>query len=60
MKCLVYSALCMGSMFLAYQLAASPPTTDPKWALQWPAIMAWMPIFLFGPLSVGLLDRVKT
>ena len=44
--------------FLSQQLAGSPP--KPSLAAQWPAIMAWVPIFVFGPLSVFLLDRVKT
>jgi lipopolysaccharide export system permease protein len=58
MKCLVLCGLCMGCVFLAYQLAASPP--NPNWVQQWPAAMAWVPIIIFGPLSVWLLDRVKT
>jgi hypothetical protein len=48
----------MGAVFLAYQLAATPPSD--AWARQWPALMAWMPIFIFGPLSVWLLDTMNT
>ena len=39
-------------------IAANPP--DLRFATQWPALMAWVPIFVFGPLAVFLLDRVKT
>ena len=56
--CLLLMGLAMGSIFLCQQIANTPP--KPELAAQWPAIMAWVPIFLFGPLSVFLLDRVKT
>ena len=58
MRCLISCALCMGTVFITYQLAAHPPQVD--WASQWPALMAWMPIFIFAPVSVYLLDRIKT
>ena len=58
MACLLLTGLAMGSIFLSQQLAGSPP--KPQLAAQWPAIMAWLPIFVFAPLSVYLLDRVKT
>ena len=56
--CLLLMGLAMGSIFLCQQFANTPPT--PQLAPHWPAIMAWVPIFLFGPLSVFLLDRIKT
>lgn len=55
---LLLTGLAMGSIFLCQQIANTPPT--PELAGQWPAIMAWVPIFVFGPLSVFLLDRIKT
>ncbi|HUB27959.1 MAG TPA: LptF/LptG family permease [Tepidisphaeraceae bacterium] len=58
MKCLFLCGLCLGTIFLTYQLAATPPTAT--WILFWPALMAWIPIFIFGPLSALLLDRLKT
>ena len=58
-KCLVLTGLGMGSIFLSHQLAGRPPA-DPAWTYAWPALMAWLPIFAFGPLAVFLLDRVKT
>jgi len=57
-KCLLLSSLCMGSVFVTYQIAATPPTPD--LVNLWPALMAWMPIFIFGPLSVFLMSQVKT
>ena len=56
--CLLLTGLAMGSIFLSQQMAGNPPTS--QIAAHWPALMAWLPIFIFGPLSVYLLDRVKT
>jgi hypothetical protein len=58
-KCLILTGLGMGSIFLCHQIAGSPPH-DPAWTQTWPALMAWVPIILFGPVAVFLLDRVKT
>lgn len=58
MKTLIYSGLCMTVVFLTSMLAATPPTDSIKW--EWPAIMAWVPIILFGPVAVWLLDRIET
>jgi lipopolysaccharide export system permease protein len=57
-KCLLLSGACLGSVFVTYQMAASPPS--PELLNLWPALMAWVPIFIFGPLSVYLMSRVKT
>ncbi len=56
-KCLLLCGLAMGSVFLCQQLAGQPPL---GWSAVWPALMSWMPIFIFTPLAVYLLDRVKT
>jgi lipopolysaccharide export system permease protein len=56
-KCMVLSGLCMGSVFLCYELAGAPP---PGTVQYWPALMAWLPIFIFGPLSAYLLQHLKT
>ena len=50
---------CMATIFVCQTLAGQPPQ-DLKLANVWPAIMAWLPIFTFGPLSIWLLDRLKT
>jgi lipopolysaccharide export LptBFGC system permease protein LptF len=57
-KCLILTGVGMGSIFLAQQMAGNAPTL--RFAEQWPIFMAWVPIFLFAPLAVFLLDRVKT
>lgn len=57
-KCLLLVGGAMVTIFICQTLATIPP--NPDWVDRWPALMAWMPIFLFGPLSVFLLDRVKT
>ncbi len=58
MKCLILTGVCMTTIFLTSMLASQPP--GPIWGGTWPALMAWMPIFIFGPISVWLLDRVQT
>jgi lipopolysaccharide export LptBFGC system permease protein LptF len=53
------TGLCLGTVFLSHNLAGQI-APYPAWANTWPAIMAWTPVFIFGPLSVWLLDRVKS
>jgi lipopolysaccharide export system permease protein len=57
-KCLLLTGLCIGSVFVTYQMAATPPS--PGMVNLWPALMAWIPIFIFGPLSIFLLSQVKS
>ncbi|HEV2294039.1 MAG TPA: LptF/LptG family permease [Tepidisphaeraceae bacterium] len=57
MRCAAVTGLCMGVIFLSQQLAGHPQG-GPQWANTWPALMAWMPIFLFFPVAVLLLERV--
>jgi len=57
-KCLVLIGMCMGVVFLAQQMAGNPPTGP--MATNWSALMAWMPIFMFAPLSLMMMERVKT
>jgi len=47
----------MGAIFVSQQLAGHPQG-GPQWEDTWPAIMAWLPILLFLPVAVLLLDRV--
>ncbi|MGH7178965.1 MAG: LptF/LptG family permease [Tepidisphaeraceae bacterium] len=58
-KLLVVVGLAMAGVFLCHQLASHPPS-GAQWADRWPAIMAWIPIFVFGPIAIWLLDRVQT
>jgi hypothetical protein len=57
-KCLALTGLGMGAIFISHQVAGKPPNLE--WAQMWPALVAWAPVFFFGPLAVFLLDRVKT
>jgi hypothetical protein len=58
-KLLIGVGLAMASVFVCHQIAAHPPA-GAHWADRWPAIMAWIPIFLFGPIAIFLLDRMHT
>ena len=60
MRALVLTGGCMASIFLARQLAGNPPATAASWSNQWPLLMAWVPIFIFLPLAIFLLDRTHT
>ena len=57
-KCLILVGLAMGSIFLSQQLAGRE--VRPEWAAQWPAFAAFLPIFVFFPVSMLLLSRVKS
>jgi len=59
MWCFVLVGGCMATVFITQNLAGNPPPAF-KTAANWPLIMAWLPILLFGPLAVYLLDRMKT
>lgn len=59
MKCLVCTALCMGGIFMSHQLAGQN-TLGADWANTWPALMAWVPVFIFLPIAIWMLDRLHT
>ena len=57
-KTLLLTGGCLALMFVSQQLAARAPV---EWLVPyWAAFVLWLPVFIFGPLSVYLLDRVKT
>jgi lipopolysaccharide export LptBFGC system permease protein LptF len=58
-QCLTLMGLAMSSVFICQQIAGQPPL-GAMWVSLWPALMSWMPIFIFAPLAVFLLDRVRT
>ena len=58
-RAIFLSGALMTAAFAAQELAGQP-APSPALANQWPALMAWLPIFIFGPISVILLDKVKT
>ena len=49
----------MGTVFVCQQIAGQPPL-GPGWVGTWPALMAWVPIFLWLPVAVVLMERVRT
>jgi len=57
-QCLLLTGACLAVSFLAQQMSGQPPYQE--WAGMWPAVMAWLPILIFGPVAVFLLDRVET
>jgi lipopolysaccharide export LptBFGC system permease protein LptF len=58
-RSIVLTGLLMTAAFAAQELAGQT-APSPMLADKWPALMAWLPIFIFGPISVILLDKVKT
>ena len=58
-RAIVLTGLLMTAAFASQELAGQAPP-NPMLANTWPALMAWLPIFIFGPISVILLDKVKT
>ena len=59
MRCALITGLCMGAIFLSQQLAGHPQG-GPQWQDTWPAVMAWLPILLFGPAAVFLRTSVRS
>ncbi len=57
-KTVLITGACMACVFISHQLAGRPPAPEATWF--WPPLMLWMPIFIFGPISVWMLDRLKT
>jgi lipopolysaccharide export system permease protein len=57
-KLLLIVGAAMGTIFICRQIAGHPPAGP--LAASWPALLAWMPVFIFTPLSIYLLDRLHT
>jgi lipopolysaccharide export system permease protein len=58
-RCLILLGIAMGSVFLCQQIATKPPL-GPQWQSAWPALMAWVPIFLFAPVAAWMTNRVRS
>ena len=58
-RAIFLTGMLMTAAFASQELAGQAPPT-PMLTDKWPALMAWLPIFIFGPISVILLDKVKT
>jgi lipopolysaccharide export LptBFGC system permease protein LptF len=55
----------LGLIFFAQHLAGTPPPLSliqsfPALPTYWPALMAFLPILIFGPLAVYTFDRIRT
>ncbi|HQY87213.1 MAG TPA: LptF/LptG family permease [Tepidisphaeraceae bacterium] len=50
---------CMSVVFITQNMAGLP-APSPALALKWPAIMCWLPVFVFGGIAVAMLDRIRT
>lgn len=59
LNCAVACGTCLGFAVGAQIMAAKPPNSV-LLADRWPAIMAWLPVFIFAPVAVVMLARVKT
>lgn len=57
-KTLLLIGSAMGIGFVCQLLAKDPPTE--AMASSWPALMAWLPVFIFGPIAVVALDRFES
>lgn len=58
LRTVMITGSCLGTVFLCLQLAGNPPT--PGMVTYWPMAMLWLPIFIFAPIAVWQLDRVKS
>ena len=59
-RTLAWVGAAMATVFFCQMLARDPPFADPALAARWPAVMSWLPVFVFGPASVWMLDRLET
>jgi len=57
--CFALVGVAMTTIFVCQHLAGRPPAGS-QYADVWPAVFAWVPIFLFFPLAVVMVDRVKS
>ncbi len=58
LRTVVSTGGCLAVVFLCLQVAANPPS--PSLVRYWPMAILWLPVFVFAPLAVWLLDRVKS
>ncbi|HEY7089710.1 MAG TPA: LptF/LptG family permease, partial [Tepidisphaeraceae bacterium] len=58
-KCFVLIGICMAGYFVAYQVAGFPPA-GAQWANRWPALIAMVPVIVFTPIALYLLDTLPT
>ena len=57
-KTLILTGIAMGADLPVPAACRHAPVCDSRRPLD--SLMAWLPVFIFGPVSVYLLDRVKS
>lgn len=57
-KTVLVTGACLALVFVSHQFAGRPPVRE--WTWFWPALMLWLPIFVFAPLAAWNLERLKT
>ena len=57
-KLLVIIALAMSCVFISRQISLKAPSE--AWTTRWPIIFAWLPVFLFAPVAIYLMDQLHT
>jgi lipopolysaccharide export LptBFGC system permease protein LptF len=55
-KLLITIGLAMSAVFLARQISIKPPSS--AWITRWPIIFAWLPVFMFAPVAIYMLDQL--
>lgn len=58
LRTVLITGACLGTVFVCLQLAANPPSQS--MVSYWPMTMLWLPVFVFAPIAVWQLDRVKS
>lgn len=57
-KAALVVGVCLGFVFACQQAASHPPG---GWLeVWWPALMAWLPVMVFGPTAVVMYDRIRS
>lgn len=57
-KTVLVTGACLAMIFVSHQLAGRSPSPELTWF--WPALMLWLPLFIFAPISVYMLENLKS
>lgn len=57
-KTVLVTGACLAFIFVSHQLAGRAPSPEMAWF--WPALMLWLPLFVFGPIAVYMLENLKS
>lgn len=50
---------CLAVVFITQNMAGLPAPSE-RLALKWPAIMCWLPVFVFGGIAAAMIERIRT